>query len=206
MRGPFANFNFTIYRCYGLTDFYRRQVTVGRPRQHLADMLRGTLVLACAALDALNVDLLVGALPRAQTAGLLAAAGPTKKATREIVKELRRTSATPLAERARTHLRWITLQRPDAIEEMVVRVLGASLPWDLAANELTRISPKMWSRHDVRTALDDLVVRRDAIVHRADATATGGTRSVRVQAVEDNLLLVSEAGRAIRDVIAARLR
>jgi hypothetical protein len=64
--GPLARFNQTIDRCYRLVDHYKEQSRIGRPGQHLADVLRGTIVLTCAALDALNEELLVRALPQAQ--------------------------------------------------------------------------------------------------------------------------------------------
>lgn len=206
MRGPFPTFNYTLNRCYRLTDHYRTQLKEGRPGQHLADVLRGTLVLACAALDAFNVGLLTRALPRAQRQGQLAGAAPTKKQTRELVKDLRRSAGPPLPDRVKSSLRWITLQRPDAIEELVVNVLGASDPWSDAAAELTRLTRRTWTAVDVRSELDALVTRRDSIVHRADASPGGdGSLSIRVRTVEGQLLLVLEVGRAIRNVINSRI-
>lgn len=206
MRGPFPTFNYTLNRCYGLTDHYRAQLKEGRPGQHLADVLRGTLVLSCAALDALNVALLVRALPRAQLQGLLAGAGPTKKPTRELLKDLRRPTGPPLADRVKSSLRWITLQKPDAIEELFVNVLGATPPWGDAAVELTRLTTRTWTAADVRAELDALIVRRDSIVHHADASSGGnGSTSIRVRTVESQLLLVLEVGRAIRNVVRARV-
>lgn len=128
MLGPLARFNQTIDRCYRLVDHYKKQSRVGRPGQHLADVLRGTIVLACAALDALNEELLVRALPRAQRRGLLAGAVPTTRASRALVADLRRPAGPPLGTRAREHLRWMTVQRQAMIEELVVNVLGAALP------------------------------------------------------------------------------
>lgn len=205
MLGPLARFNETIERCYRLVDHHKEQSRVGRPGQHLADVLRGTIVLACAALDALNEELLVRALPQAQRRGLLGRAAPTTKASRALVTDLRRAAGPPLGTRARDHLRWITLQRPEAIEELLVNVLGAALPWPIAAVELTRDTRRAWTDGEVRAGLSALVQRRNAIAHKGDLRPSGRSESIRRSRVEADILLTYEIGRAIRDVIRQRL-
>jgi hypothetical protein len=203
--GPLARFNQTIDRCYRLVDHYKEQSRIGRPGQHLADVLRGTVVLTCAALDALNEELLVRALPQAQRRGLLGGAAPTMRASRALVNDLRRPAGPPLGTRARDHLRWMTVQRPEMIEELVVNVLGADLPWRTAAVELTRDSRRAWTDAEVRTRLGVLVERRNAIAHRGDLRPSGRSESIRRANVEADILLAYEVGHAIRDVIRQRL-
>lgn len=205
MLSPFARFNETIARCYRLVDHHKTQCRIGRPGQHLADVLRGTIVLACAALDALNEELLVGALPKAQQRGLLAGARPSKRASRDLVAELGRAAGPQLGTRARKHLRWMTLQSPDMIEEMLTNVLGASSPWGTAASELARDTGRTWTADDVRARLDTLVKRRNEIAHKGDLKPSGGSQSIRRARVEVDILLTHEVGRAIRDVIRVRL-
>lgn len=205
MLGPLARFNATIQRCYRLVDHHKEQSRVGRPGQHLADVLRGTVVLACAALDALNEELLVRALPSAQLRGLLAGAVPTTKATRELVTALRRAAGPPLSTRVRQHLEFVTLQRPAAIEELVVNVLGAATPWRIAADELTRDTGRRWTDGEVRTGLSALVQRRNEIAHKGDLRPSGRSESIRRARVEADILLTYEIGRAIRDAIRQRL-
>jgi hypothetical protein len=203
--GPLARFNLTIDRCYRLIDYYKEQSRVGRPGQHLADVLRGTIVLTCAALDALNEELLVRALPQAQRRGLLRGATPTTRASRALVTDLRRPTGPPLGTRARDHLRWMTVQRPAMIEELVVNVLGADLPWRAAAAELTRDTRRLWTDAEVRERLSTLVERRNAIAHKGDLRPSGRSESIRRANVEADILLAYEVGHAIRDVIRQRL-
>lgn len=205
MLSPLARFNETIDRCYRLIDHHKAQSQVGRPGQHLADVLRGTVVLACAALDALNEELLVRALPTAQHRGLLAGATPTRKATRDLVAAMRRVAGPPLGTRARQHLRWMTLQSPEAIEELLANVLGAGLPWPIAAAELTRDTGRAWTDGDVRAGLSALVQRRNEIAHKGDLRPSGRSESIRRARVGADILLAHEVGRAIRDVIRLRL-
>lgn len=205
MLGPVARFNETIERCYRLVDHYTDQSRIGRPSQHLADVLRGTLVLTCAAIDALNEELLVRALPVAQRRGLLAGAAPTMRASSALVAELRRPVGPPLGSRAREHLRWMTVQRPEMIEELVVRVLGAEPPWRIAARELTRDTRRPWTDAEVRSKLGALVQRRNLIAHNGDLRPTGRTEGIRRASVEANILLAYEIGLATRDVIRQRL-
>lgn len=205
MLGPIARFNETIERCYRLIDHHRQQSSVGRPGQHLADVLRGTVVLVCAGLDALNEELLVRALPVAQQRGLLTGAQPTTKAASALLADLRRVSGPSLGARARTHLRLITVQSPKAIEEYVVNVLGAQPPWIAASGELSRTAGRPWTAHEVRDGLTALVNRRNAIVHDGDLRASGRTQSIRRGAVEADVLLTYEVGHAVRAVIRQRL-
>lgn len=205
MLSPIARFNETIDRCYRLIDHHRQQSSVGRPGQHLADVLRGTVVLVCAGLDALNEELLVGALPVAQQRGLLTGAQPTTKAARALLTDLRVASGPALGTRARSHLRLITVQSPKAIEEYVVNMLGAQSPWMTASSELSITAGRPWTAGQVRDGLSALVKRRNAIVHDGDLRASGKTESIRRRAVETDVLLTYEVGRAIRDVIRQRL-
>ena len=205
MLGPLGRFNETIDRCYRLVDHHKEQSRIGRPGQHLADVLRGTVVLACAALDALNEELLVRALPAAQVRGLLTGAAPTTKAAKSLVIVLRQAAGPPLGTRVRRQLEFITLQRPAAIEELVVNVLGAAPPWSIAAVELTRDTGRNWTDGEVRTSLGALVRRRNEIAHKGDLRPSGRTESIRRARVEGDILLTYEIGRAVRDVIRQRL-
>jgi hypothetical protein len=203
--GPLARFNLTIGRCYGLIDHHRTQTAVGHPSQHLSDVLRATVVLGCAALDAFHVDTFGSALPRAQRAGLLTTAAPTTKSTRALVHDLRHPGTKTLETVARSGLRWITLMRPDALDELTVNVLGAAAPWPIAAAELGNETNRGWTENDVRARLTSVVERRDAIVHRGDMLPSGGTTGIRRSEVERDLLLLQEVARAVRSVVRARV-
>jgi hypothetical protein len=99
----------------------------------------------------------------------------------------------------------MTVQRPEMIEELVVRVLGAAAPWATAAAELAHDTGRPWTAAEVRDALAALVQRRNAIVHRGDLRPSGRSESIRRSRVEADVLLTYEIGRAIRDVIRQRL-
>jgi len=70
---------------------------------------------------------------------------------------------------------------------------------------LTRDTGRRWTEAEVRTRLDVLVERRNAIAHKGDLRPSGRSESIRRANVEVDILLAYEVGHAIRAVMRQRL-
>lgn len=182
--------------------------TQGRPRQAVADVLRGALVLSLAALDALVVDTLLEAIP------ILAkkrdALGPTvAKWVDENPKKLVDcfSAADPsqaLADLCGDEIGRLTFQRAAAIEGILRDVALCPSPWAKAAAELTA-GGATWTDEDVVKRLDEYVERRNRIVHGGDLTGTGTTRAIQLPYVTSALALIRAVGNAVDSVARERV-
>lgn len=206
------NFNdLVLRRCPRLVEHHAKLSSgPGNPGQVLGDVLRGTLILACAALDALIFELLCEALPAAYASGLVSAPtgdGPARRA-RSLVQLMGHTPPAALVGSVRQDLRLVTLQRPDVIDTYVGHALGAFTPWASASAALSVYDPRrVWTPDELRAGLNDLIDRRDRIAHKGDVAAGNRrTTSITRSYVQNSIYLIYEVGRATRDVITQRLR
>lgn len=201
---PLRDLYAVLDRVEALVSLYRSLTTVGRPRQPLSDLLRGSLILGLSGLDAFVHASLVRAAARAEHDGLL---GPT--ATAWVVRDTalaglpagaaRRTAVRALFERK---LGKTTLQRPAAIEAGL-RHVSAPVPWAEAAVRVTTPEDPV-DAATVVTRLDSLVDRRDRIAHHGDR-AGHGLRAIRADYVDEQAWLVLGVGEAIARTIADTL-
>lgn len=203
-------FEKTMTRVDGLVALHPKiHGTPGRPRQAVSDLLRGALVLALAALDALVVDSVVEAVPRLARKGTL---GPmvskwAKDCSDRIVACF--ADEDPPAALARLcgeELGSQTFQRSAAIEGVLRDVLGCEGLWEDAASRLTAAGGR-WEAPEVIEHLDKYVTRRNRIVHGGDAKAHGtATEPIRLDYVADAVVLVRAIGEAVTAVIDRRTR
>ena len=203
-------FEKTIARVDGLLALHPEiHGTRGRPQQAVSDLLRGALVLALAALDALVVDSVVEAVPRLAMKGAL---GPTvskwaKDCSDKIVACF--ADDDPPAALARLcgeELGSQTFQRSAAIEGVLRDVLGCEGLWEEAASRLIADGGKREAR-EVVERLDKYVTRRNRIVHGGDAKAhRTATEPIRLDYVTNAVVLVRAVGEAVTAVVERRTR
>jgi hypothetical protein len=172
----------------------------GRPRQHVSDLLRGALVLSVAALDALVLDSVVAAIPRAVRDGRL---GPNvakwvkddPEAFLALLPESN--SAAKLAELCRERLGAITFQKAAMIEGVMRDVVQRDPPWQRAA-DILNAGGGTWTADEVRDTLDEIVERRHRIAHSGDMLPNStATRPIRLAYVEDAVAVIDAVGKAV---------
>jgi len=177
----------------------------GRPKQHVSDVLRGALVLSVAALDALVLDSVVAAIPRAVRDGRL---GPNvakwvKEEPEEFLALLAdRAPEAGLAELCRQKLGQLTFQRAAMIEGVIRDVVQGEAPWSRAA-DLLSTEGDPWDAEDVKQKLDEIVERRHRIAHSGDLRP-GGTSTLPIQLpyVQDAVRVIRAVGRAVSESLA----
>ncbi len=205
------SFDKTLDRVLGLLSLHEPLHGIqGRPRQYVSDILRSSLVLAVAALDALVVDSVSEAIPALAKRGAL---GPTvAKWARDDPERVVSffAEADPhqaLAELCRQQLGLQTFQRSNAIEGILRDVLGAEAPWDRAANELTSTWEITVTGDEVKSMLDGYVERRNRIVHAGDALqGRTATKPIRLDYVVEGGEVVEAVGGAVVETVTARVR
>jgi hypothetical protein len=182
MPTPHDSFQKTMKRMSGLLLLHPQLHGVrGRPAQHVADVLRGALVLGVGALDALVLDSVIAAIPDAARAGRL---GPNvakwvkEDADRFLVALASEDPTDHVALICRDHLGNTTFQRAAAIEGVLRNVVRADPPWGFASAVLNAgrapDEPEM-TAEAVRVELDEFVERRHRIAHSGDLRPDGTT-------------------------------
>lgn len=179
--------------------------TGGRPRQHVSDVMRGALVLSVAALDALVLDSVVAAIPRAVRDGRL---GPNvvKWVKDEPEAFLALLPAADrehqLAELCRLKLGQITFQKAAMIEGVMYDVVGCAPPWSRAADVLSADGGN-WDADRVKVKLDEIVERRHRIAHSGDMLPNGtATRPIQLPYVQEAVRVIGAVGRGVTDALA----
>lgn len=205
------SFDKTLNRVLGLLSLHEPLHGIqGRPRQYVSDILRSSLVLAVAALDAIVVDSVSEAIPALAKKGAL---GPT--VTKWAKDESERVvgffaEADPhqaLADLCREQLGRQTFQRSDAIEGILRDVLGAEPPWDRAASGLSSTWNTVVTGDEVKATLDAYVERRNRIVHSGD-TVPGktATRPIQFDFVLRGGTVIEAVGEAVFEAVSRRVR
>lgn len=207
IRRPRRQLEETIDRVLALLALYRSLTKAGRPPAHLSDLLRGALILTAAALDAYMHDVLVAASSAAERRGLLGA-----RAARWVASDpemIRLPQGTQRRRRTRhlvaARLERVSIMASGAIEEHLLRVIGAGPPWAAAAASMTTQTDPV-DHLLVRARLDGFVQRRHQIAHRGDRTDRGGLRAVSADYVEDQTVLVTQLAGAVDVVVRTRVR
>lgn len=177
-------------------------------------MLRGALLLAVAALDALVDDLVVEFLPKAILAG---------KQGGDIAKWVKEAPDQPLAalaaaDPATSLAAWVASRHatdsfvnPWKIENVLrdelgcpIALAGADQPWVDTSAILAALGVG-WTPQDCRDRLGAIVRRRNDIAHDGDVNAAGRTNSIRRDQVAVAILAIACVGHAVDGVIAAHL-
>jgi hypothetical protein len=206
---PQRAFHTTLGRVESLTAVHgRMHGTRGRPRQEVSDMLRGALVLAVAALDALVLDSITAAIPRLAKQGALGdrvtsivkenpkavlycfAADDPSKALQEVVEE---------------QLGKITFQRSAAIEDALRSYVLCESPWAGAAERLSD-ETTLWTPQDVQGKLDEYVARRNRIAHSGDLGDNGRATPIRLDYIARAVRVIRAVGDQISAEVAAITR
>jgi hypothetical protein len=179
--------------------------TTGRPKQHVSDLLRGALVLSVAALDALVLDSVVAAIPRAVRDKDL---GPnvTKWVKEEPAEFLallgENEPGAKLAELCRSKLGQLTFQRAEMIEGVIRDVVQRDAPWSRAADILSE-GHGNWDADAVKDKLDEIVERRHRIAHSGDMLPNGtATRPIQLPYVQEAVRVINAVGEAVTQTLA----
>jgi hypothetical protein len=201
MAKPAVAFDKTMGRVDGLLLLHPvLHGTTGRPRQHVSDLLRGALVLSVAALDALVLDSVVAAIPRAVRDKRL---GPNvakwvKEDPETFLALLTATNASAqLAELCREKLGAITFQKAQMIEGVMRDVVQRGAPWPRAATLLSKGGAK-WSADKVKDTLDAIVERRHRIAHSGDMLPNRtATQTIQLSYVQEAVIVIRAVGQAV---------
>lgn len=206
----FAGFERTMNRVDGLLELHgtlhgRR----GRPTQEVSDVLRGALVLALAALDALVLDCVAAAIPGAAKNGTLG--DYVKKWAKEdpdvfLAAFAEENPNETLSVIAAEKLGMMTFQKAETIGAVLTGVLGAEAPW-ARASELLMEDEDGGFEYDaqvVMTDLNGLTARRNRIAHSGDRNAAGtATTTIQRAYVQEAARLIRAIGVAVADTAEA---
>lgn len=184
----------------------------GRPQQHVSDILRGSLVLAVAALDALVSSSVAAQLPKLMRSGSIddamqkwIKANPDAVADSFASDDPVRAIATSLEERL---LLKSSYQRVESIQRVLSEFADCEVDWsDVAerANTSRAGRKRTWTDDGVRRRLNAFVERRNAIAHQGDLKANGSSATPIQRAyVEEAIALVKCTGQHICVVVKRR--
>ncbi len=205
------NFGRAITRVQSLLKLHRGlHGKRGRPRQQVADVLRGATVLAAGALDGLVLEVIVSAVPQAARHGHLGA-NAEKWAGDEPARVLQAFAQdnphAELASLVREKLARTTFQKSAMIESNLRDVVGADPPWNDAAQILNQAAGDGgWTPEGVRDTLDDFMARRDRIAHSGDQKPnSAGALPIQIAWVERGVHVIDAVGHAVCTVVERRL-
>lgn len=187
--------------------------TRGRPSRLVSDVVRSSLVLSTASLDALVNTSLSASAPEALRNGLL---GPwaTEWVTkhREVMSALVDPDPPSFVGRVvQEKLANTTLQSPEAIEANLQGVIQCPAPWNRALDLLRAdaVDPNAWTLEWLKDELREAIRRRHRIAHDADinpgAATPGAAMPIRRENVETWLWVIEKVGIATLDVIEDHL-
>ena len=207
MPTPYETFEKTMRRVEGLLILHPELHGIrGRPAQHVSDVLRGALVLAVGALDALVLESVVEAVPAAARDGRLGSNVPKwiKEDPEAFLAALVEDDPVEaLAVLCRAKLGALTFQRSAMIEGVMHDVLGCGPPWDEAAEILSKDGEE-WDAEQVKERLDEFVTRRHRIAHSGDVKPNStGTQPIQLRYVERATLVIAAVGDAVDGVVRA---
>lgn len=195
-------FDKSIERARALFEVHRElHGHVGRPAQHVSDVLRGALVLAFAALDALVSDAIAELLPsliRKQKTGPMVVrwikdnpdlAAECLAETNPVEALARKLDETALMKN--------TFQRAEAVERVLKEYADCDVDWASIAAELTkrRVAGKSWAASDVKRRLNEFADRRNQIAHEGDLIpGRTKTNGIRLAYVEESVDMIDVVG------------
>jgi hypothetical protein len=205
---PFETFEKTMDRVDGLLLLHPQIHGIrGRPAQHVSDVLRGALVLAVGALDALVLESVIAAVPAAAHAGRL---GPTvanwvKQAPEAFIASLAEPDPIgAITALCRDNLGPMTFQKSAMIQGVMRDVLGVGPPWSDAATILTVTEGHLWDAEAVKAKLDEFVLRRHRIAHSGDIRPNStATQPIQRPYVEEAASVIRAVGEGTDSVSSA---
>ena len=206
VRAPLEVFNTAMGRVEGLLLLHpEMRGLAGRRKRHVADMLRGGLVLSVAALDALVLDSVVAAIPRAEKEGTLERTiARWAKADAESFLALLgdREPGKKVAELCRRRLGQPTFHRAEAIEDVIRDVAERNPPWRRAA-EILSVDGKVWNDAAVKAKLDEIVEREHVIAYGGDLLPySATTRRIQLRYVDGAVRVIRAVGSGVAETLA----
>ena len=177
----------------------------GRSRRHASDVLRGAFVLSVGALDALVLDSVVAAIPRAEQEGTLELTiAKWAKADAESFLALLgdREPAKKVAELCRRKLGQPTFHRAQAIEDVIRDVAKRNPPWGRAA-EILSADGGDWNESAVTAKLDGIIEREHCIAYGGDLLASStATRRIQLRYVDEAVRVIRAVGSGVAETLA----
>lgn len=181
--------------------------TRGRPRQNVSDLLRGTLVLTMAALDAVVLDAVINAVPDLARQGRLGEnMDKWVKADPKRVMDCfaAHDPHVALCEVARANLGTTTFQKAEMIEGVLIDTLACPAPWGRAALKMTTTKNE-WTERTVKDRLNIFVLRRNRIAHDGDMANESRTTPITFRFVSEARQLVEAVGTATVEEIQGHI-
>jgi hypothetical protein len=207
-------FNASIKRARAMVRLHEKvHGKQGRPPQHVADILRGALVLSIAALDALVSASVAGLLPQLiKTNAIDPALERWIKANPDVVVEcLASTDPVQALTQALDEKMLLTssYQRVERIQAILSDFGDCQVVWTDVAVAATnaRVAGRAWTDADVRKRLNAFVERRNAIAHQGDLkSGTIGAMPITRPFVEEAIGLIECTGKHVYAVAKKRKR
>jgi hypothetical protein len=177
----------------------------GRSKRHASNVLRGAVVLSVGALDALVLDSVVAAIPRAEEEGTLERTiAKWAKADAEAFLALLsdREPGEKVAELCRRKLGQPTFHRAEAIEDVIRDVAKRDPPWERAAKILSA-DGNVWYETAVKAKLDGIIEREHCIAYRGDLLPSStATRRIQLPYVADAARVIRAVGSGVAQTLA----
>lgn len=179
----------------------------------MSDVVRSSLILSAASLDALLNSALVASAPEALRLGRLGpiAEGWASKHDGIVGALVHPDPPSFISSVVAEKLATFTLQAPEAIESNLAGVITCPPPWESAVDRLlpNAANPGVVTQDWVKDELRDAIDRRNRIAHDADinpeAKIPGTAKPIRRQDVETWLWVIEGVGLASLDVIELHL-
>jgi hypothetical protein len=205
LRAPFEVFNAAMGRVEGLLQLYPQvRGPGGRSKRHASDVLRGAFVLSVGALDALVLDSVVAAIPRAEQEGTLERTiAKWAKADAESFLALLsdRDPGEKVAELCRRRLGQPTLHRAEAIEDVIRDVAKRNPPWVRAA-EILSVDGNVWNEAAVKGKLDEIIEREHDIAYGGDLVPRSTvTRRIQLRYVDEAARVIKAVGSGVVETL-----
>ena len=187
---------------------------VGRPEQHVSDILRGSLVLVIAALDAVVSSGVASLLPDLIRTGAIGEsirkwikANPDAVADSLMLDDPVAALASALEERL---LLTSSFQRVEKVQEVLRDFGDCAVDWTDVADRANRArvgGKAKWTESEVRRRLNAFVERRNAIAHQGDLNARGtAAKTIQRPYVQEAIGLVTCTGAHVCGIVKARKR
>ena len=201
---PYDVFNKALGRAEGLLLLHPVLCAIGgRPRRHAGDLLRGTLVLSVGALDALVLESVVAAIPRAERDGTLmrsVAKWVKEDAEGSLALLGDRQASAKAAELCRRRLGQPRLERAAAIEDVIRDMARRDPPWPRAA-EILSSDGRAWDAAAVKHQLDQIVEREHAIAYGGDLLPDSTSRRIPQPYVQEAVGVIRAVGTAVAETL-----
>jgi hypothetical protein len=201
---PYEVFDRTIERVEGLLRLHPVLCVIGgRPKRYAGDILRSAIVLAVRALDALVLDSVVAALPRAEQEGTLMRSvarwvKDDAEGSLALLGEREVDFASQVAELCRRRLGQPKPLRTTVIEGVIRDVLQRDGPWPRAA-EILSSNGGDWDPSVVKARLDEIAQREHDIASGGDLLPDSTSRRIQLTYVAESVSVIRAVGSAVSE-------